>query len=136
MARCSHNSLRVCPLLSCNRSSNSRRLESARALKTSSIASDYATKWLHVKRHGRFTARVPGRSLTQRAAHADAGLVEHVRVNHCRTPVFLANVMSSGVETSLRCFSIVQSIQRTLHADAGLVEHVRVNHRCAHIFVA
>src|SRR5260370_37043582 len=103
MARCSLNSLRVCPLLSCNRSSNSRRLESARALKTSSIASDYATKWLHVKR---------------------------TDVLHCGP-----NVMSSGVETSLRCFSMVQLIQRTLHSDAGLVEHVRVNHRRAHILV-
>ena len=48
MARCLHNSRKVCPLLSCNRSSNCRRLGSARALKTSSTASDYATKRLHV----------------------------------------------------------------------------------------
>ena len=83
-----------------------------------------------------FHRAVPGRSLTQRAAHADAGLVEHVRVNHRRTPVFVANVMSSGVETSLRCFSIVQSIQRTLHSHTRLIQDVGVNHRGCHILVA
>ncbi len=36
-----------------------------------------------------FRGAVPGRSLTQRAAHADAGLVEHVRVNHRRAHILV-----------------------------------------------
>src|SRR5688572_16377544 len=38
MSRCSHNSPSVCPLFLCNRSSNFRRLSSARALNTASIS--------------------------------------------------------------------------------------------------
>ena len=35
-----------------------------------------------------FHRAVPGRFLIQRTLHADAGLVEYVRVNHCRAHIF------------------------------------------------